>query len=141
MDKQEIFDRVYTGLVAQGYSCVNDRSECVYRYENESGQVSRCAVGMLIRDSDYFSVDYPESLDPVDWLSTGKLQGIDVPAVKADLDELNSFLIDLQNAHDNAYIQSIKSQTSWVSRYNKRMLTIAKVNGLNTYVIEDCEEC
>jgi hypothetical protein len=46
---QQIFDRAWTHIVAQGKRAVNDEGSCLYRGENGL----RCAIGALITDEAY----------------------------------------------------------------------------------------
>jgi hypothetical protein len=103
MTKQEIFDRVWNHLNAQGRAAAKQtplgQGACQYRAKLEDGTVLSCAVGCLIPDE-----LYDEKLEgqTVEMLYRTLMQS---PRVKAIWDVLGrenlGLLADLQSAHDN----------------------------------------
>lgn len=52
MTNQEVFNKVYKGLIRQGKRSLNDYGECQYRIV-KNGKLLRCAAGQLIPKKDY----------------------------------------------------------------------------------------
>ncbi len=90
--KQEIFTRVYQGLMEQGTGSylVEPYFSCRYRGPNGT----KCAVGLLIKDE-----DYSPNLEQLNAHNPAILEVIKVDS--KDTDMVN-FLLDLQQAHDAA---------------------------------------
>lgn len=92
MTNQEVFNKVVTGLRAQGKPSVvmntHGSNTCVYR--NPDGL--KCAVGMLIPDKQYIS-----------YLDNGDISLSEVIEAVPALQDIDSGLLSiLQRTHDNA---------------------------------------
>lgn len=107
MKAQEIFDRVYDHLVAQGKQSKTESGGCLYR----DFHGNRCAIGALISDEDWAQYNVAEvNGDSIEGLPTAlqeklfpeDLSGVrlwtedDVPVVPR-----YDFLVSLQGVHDH----------------------------------------
>jgi hypothetical protein len=96
MSKQEMFNRAWRGLTAQGFQISRDDNDdiCVYRDEENN---RKCAFGHVLPDADY----------DVSW------EGVGAPQLLTEQAEAGGhtygtkvlkFVDDLQKAHDTADI-------------------------------------
>lgn len=111
-DKQEAFNKSYTGLASQNFKrCVIDRdviSNCVYTKINDDGTINHCAWGWVDLD---IPVDFIGGIDQL------RIQNIGIAAKLAGSDI--SFARDLQEAHDSFKTDDIKYQMEEVAKkYN-----------------------
>lgn len=93
MNRQEMFDKMWNGLKAQGWKpstkYVEGSETCAYRGKNGM----KCAFGHLISDEDYPKVAHCEG------------NSVDRPmllTLSIDTDE-HEFLTDAQGAHDRVF--------------------------------------
>lgn len=101
MNKQEIFNKVATHLLAQNERCMSilndeDNPGCAYR--NEKGQM--CAVGCLITDEAYDSKIEGLLCCLSEVLDVLAASGIDLRANTDRNCEMTEFLENLQRIHD-----------------------------------------
>lgn len=121
MNKQEIFDKVYKAILAQGQKSLRtfpDRDpSCAYR----DPQGRKCAIGHLIPDELY-------QKEMEDMTIYGVLQ--EFPELKEFLDvqcdEDRKFLFLLQYCHDRP------SDENFIEDFKEGMTTLATKHGLNT---------
>ena len=110
-NKQELFNQVYTALVAQGKPAFSQEdARCMY-LDKKTGR--KCAIGHLIPDGHpaqehNFAVrslyyEHPELFE----------NGTDIP-----------FLVRLQEAHDNSALDPV-SAPEWLSHFKKHMYLLA----------------
>ena len=99
MNQQEVFNKAYLAIVAQGLPSIDDKGVCLYR--GLKGR--KCAIGHLIPDELYDPLI--EGSAPCFQPTTGKqlaLQRV-LEAVFSNLDKNDiPFLHNLQRCHDNA---------------------------------------
>jgi hypothetical protein len=89
MNQQEIFNKVARHLARQGRKARDEHGKCAYRGKGDL----KCAVGCLIRDSEY---DPRMEGDSVDGLKKRDL-------LPNRLRRAERLLMSLQSAHDDTY--------------------------------------
>lgn len=124
MTKQETFDTVARGLIAQGQKSIVPRTKtCRYRCNLIDGTVLKCAVGMLIPDDRY---------DP-----SIETKGIRSLLAEGEIWSLNDhdvvLLTDLQMAHDG--VEEVYGRT-FSQGITQALRTVATEHGLSTGVLE-----
>lgn len=102
--KQETFDIVAKGLLAQGGPAYTDR--CWYRAEMPDGYMRKCAAGLLISDTDYRP----------DMELCGVFEGNSVGIVIENAGHSVDLVYDLQRAHDRPHIYSSRNRSSKIDR-------------------------
>lgn len=118
--KQETFDTVAKGLLAQGGPSASF-GRCRYRAVMADGSVRKCAVGFLISDKDY----YPEMEKNLDGAAPEFIEeGHNIDLV-----------LDLQRAHDKAYSYSNRSEKEWLYQWRTIMFNLASNYDLDTDVL------
>lgn len=98
MTRQEIFDKVVSGLRSQGFkrSFIPKYNACMYRHKDENDNLLKCAAGHLIKDEDY------EPSFEHNVCVTGPLKDYLLSCI-CDNDNSKLFLIrDLQIIHDKS---------------------------------------
>jgi len=125
VEAQELFDYITSKVLEQGRPSIletNDedgeaRVVCVYR--GESG--AKCAAGHVIPDAWYREEQEGRAAD-------GVLNG--EPRLEASLAPHLSLLLDLQQAHDNAY-RGARLYSTFTEGFIRRAIHIAKEYNLN----------
>lgn len=120
MNAQEIFGRVYIGIIKQGGPSINPASsECLYR----SPQGRKCAVGQLLLDE-----FYNKEME-------GKTVGsplIDNGLFSSGVTNSNlQFVKILQNIHDVAAFEADNEDKLFVEIFKKEMQAVIKRYNLN----------
>lgn len=129
MTPQEIFDKAFAGIVAQGKPAFSLESGC--EYVKEDG--SRCAVGVLLDEETAKSwtkgfVGSVEDLMYDFQREGGTTYGVTIPQWVFDNVEL---LEEMQVAHDqSARLTYVGSPELWLGDFVDRMKTVAKTFGL-----------
>lgn len=132
MTKQEVFDKVWSGLKAQGFvrAATSGGLACQYRATGPKGEVLKCAAGQLIPDSEY----NPDCDDrakgggkeitntPSSWLGPTLVGIISNP-------DLRTLVVDLQRAHDG--FNSAGRDRYSPAAVEKRLRDIAAWHALN----------
>ncbi len=133
MNKQEIFDKAYIGIIKQGKPSMTPLGTC--KYETKDG--SRCAVGMLIDEAELRkSMDSfePSGISDIIHKVTDE-DGDSVSDLKlpAWIINENELLTDIQGAHDFAGrdILEDKERSEFLPEFTERMKKIALNYGLN----------
>lgn len=112
---QELFDYCYQELVKQGTGSAEPSGHCFYRGPNGT----RCAVGLLIDDS-----EYSEEFE--------RVAAQDLEIVQKFYPEQMYFLRSMQQAHDNA----VTDPEGFLVGLRHGFLHVAKSWALNTTVLE-----
>lgn len=103
---QQIFNKVYTHLMAQKERCSDDAGSCQYKYEI-GGKVYRCAVGALIPDALYNRDIEGQGVNEDNETLIDILREVNVigPGSIGSQDNRKRvhFLMDLQHLHDNDF--------------------------------------
>jgi hypothetical protein len=134
MNKQEIFDKAYIGIIKQGKPSMSASGQC--KYEAKDG--CRCAVGMLIDDASLRkSMDAFESSGILDIVAKARSDDEDS---KTDLKlpdwiiEEEELLHTIQCAHDFAGQELLtdegKEKVEFIPEFKSRMKAAAKHHGL-----------
>jgi hypothetical protein len=115
--EQEIFNFVYIRLLEQGKPSMDTEGTCVYR---EPSRGLACAAGHLISNKNY----NPEL--EYNTVSNGRVwRAIGLP------DEYQSFVFELQDAHDAAALTHRYHGKSWLKVWLANMNKLAKAEGLS----------
>jgi len=120
LTSQEVFDKVVEGLRKQGRrSFDTELGNCRYRIFEKSGEVLKCAAGMLIDDECYHgsieSKGVPSQENAV-------RSCVGLALMRSGVDESDMPLVgDLQHMHDNFDVRE----------WEKQFLLIASRFGLN----------
>jgi hypothetical protein len=125
VEAQELFDYITSKVLEQGRPSIletNDeegdaRVVCVYR--GESG--AKCAAGHVIPDAWYREELESRAID-------GVLEG--EPRLEASLAPHLSLLLDLQEAHDNAY-RGARLCSTFTAEFIRRATRVAEAYNLN----------
>ncbi len=122
MNRQEIFNKAYLGVIAQGKPSVGSSGTCMY----ESRDGSRCGVGMLIEDKslrqELDSLNETGISLVVENIIGGDSIFIDLPDwMINEVDLLES----IQEAHDAAAAIP-QDDALFVGNYKSRMTDVAK---------------
>ena len=125
MTRQEMFDKAYIGVIAQGGPSVNDH-DCAYRGHNGRA----CVVGQLVTD------EVAAILDSLTTLGIDDILDVDddapqwewlPPYFRGEADVLG----ELQSAHDGAYFEAIDgTDEDFLEAFRKRMASVADKYGL-----------
>jgi len=110
MNKQEIFDKVATGLIKQGAPCLNTNGGCSY-YHNGS----RCAIGWLVDGETAKSFEETCPGEGVGRIN----EEFDIGFISDNLD----FLFMLQDAHDETSQEPVEE---WPQIFESKMEDIAR---------------
>ena len=101
MNVQEMFDKAYKGVIAQGDLARTSEATCKYRMKTADGKVLACGVGQLIDDETAEAFDNVNSDDGTGITTIiGKNQ---LPEKYAYFENHKSFLRDLQIVHDDSH--------------------------------------
>jgi len=125
VEAQELFDYITSKVLEQGRPSIletNDeegeaRVVCVYRGENGA----KCAAGHVIPDAWYREEQEGRAVD-------GVLDG--EPRLEASLGPCLSLLLDLQEAHDNAY-RGARLYSTFTAEFIRRATRVAEAYNLN----------
>ena len=120
MNKQEIFDKSYLSILAQGEPAMGLGNACMY----ETRKGNRCGVGMLI-ESKELRAELDALLEPA---IGGVIRGIQEGSLEIELPDWmfneEDLLDAVQNAHDSAATGS--ATQTFIAEYKARMATVAK---------------
>lgn len=127
MDKQEIFNAAYVGVISQGCAALEDISgikECVYKTNDDVPKM--CAAGHVM---DYGGVPKESFL----WEVNGSVKSLRAKDYDDELPwdiSLDSFVLEVQDAHDSA------SVSLFIEDFDAKMQELAKLHGLDIPSIE-----
>lgn len=111
MNKQEIFNKVYYHLIAQGKPSYNSfEGVCAYRGVNGTS----CAIGCLFPDE-----LYDDSIEGDSVLSKSIQEILEKVGIKTDRKTIG-LLFDLQTAHDNVLgcgIETFKGRMRRIAKF------------------------
>lgn len=114
MNKQEMYERAFRGVMGQGGPGADDDS-CAY--VNKSGDKEfRCAVGHVVTDPMIYDVDHLD--DIIRWA----LPKVEPPTT---WDAIHGFMWDLRQAHDESFTQ-VLNEFGWRKFDNARFLELFK---------------
>lgn len=122
MNKQEMFNTAYIGIIKQGGPSVEGDS-CAYRSKNGR----KCAAGWLMTDEDYAKVCKGGAADDtaINTTGIGALNGL------PDFFRDNILFIGrLQRAHDDCYFETLDSDAAFINNFKVRMAELAARHNL-----------
>ena len=120
MNEQEMFNKAYTGVIAQGGVAQFSNGKCCYRLIKEDGTVLACGVGQLIDDKTAAMFDGAKDSGIKQIILAGK-----VPEKYAYFEDHAYFLHELQRVHDMAYdLAGFKNRMAKLAE--KRNLTVSE---------------
>ena len=132
MNKQEIFNKAYIGIIKQGKPSMTHSGTC--KYEAKDG--SRCAVGMLIDEAELRktmdSFEPARIADIINKVTDEDGDSVSELKLPAWVINENELLTDIQGAHDFAGhdILEDKERSEFLPEFIKRMKKVALKYGL-----------
>lgn len=155
MTKQELFDTVARGLIAQGEPSVTG-SICAYRFTKPDGKVLKCAAGQLIPDALYVAGIENHIVSSFNDIKGDTPQGTITSFFVAIVGRENmDALRHLQTIHDNPVFNQHREQVAarnakpylplptvidgerWQREWRDGMIEYANAYGLNTAALSD----
>lgn len=157
MTKQELFDTVARGLIAQGEPSITG-STCAYRFTKPDGKVLKCAAGQLIPDALYVAGIENNTVSSFNDIKGDPEHGIVAKFFVAIVGRENmDALRHLQTLHDipvfNQHSEQVAARNAkpysdlplqtvidgerWQREWRDGMIEYANTYGLNTAALSD----
>lgn len=113
-NKQTVFNQIVKGLIEQGQTAVNGNGHCQLRAQ-DGDRTLKCAVGMLIPDSEYNSCledeAYMGSINDEDKFLDTNIIPILTETLGGYNMDMHQLLADLQDAHDESFCGDLEERS------------------------------
>lgn len=124
IDRQAIFDKAATGIIAQGKASTSKNVGCAYRGDDDC----KCGIGQIVTDEAYDPL--MENKSPSEARVRRALGRSGVRFVEGSSDAL--FLGELQRCHDQAVMDTAGRTDLFMPNFKDRMYRLAFDYGLET---------